>query len=84
VVPALLGDLLRVNGAAQAINYGLDKVRFPAPVPVGSRIRLTAAIEKVEQIPAGYQVAIAATIESDAASKPACAARVLYRFLGSS
>ncbi|HEU4543363.1 MAG TPA: MaoC family dehydratase [Jiangellaceae bacterium] len=83
VIPALLGDLLQVEGAAQAINYGLDKVRFPAPVPVGSRIRLTVAVEEVEQVPAGYQVAIAATVECDASPKPACAARVLYRFLGS-
>ena len=83
VIPALLDDLLQVDGAAQAINHGLDKVRFPAPVPVGSRVRLTAAVEKVEQVPAGYQVAIAATVECDAGHKPACAARVLYRFLGS-
>lgn len=83
VIPALLDDLLQVDGAAQAINYGLDKVRFPAPVPVCSRIRLTAAVEKVEQVPAGYQVAIAATVECDASPKPACAARVLYRFLTS-
>jgi len=51
VIPALLDDLLQVEGTAQAINYGLDKVRFPAPVPVGSRIRLTAAVDKVEQVP---------------------------------
>jgi acyl dehydratase len=83
VIPVLLGDLLRVDGAVQAINYGLDTVRFPAPVPVDSRIRLTATVEKVEQVTAGYQVAITASVECDAGPKPACAARLIYRFLGS-
>jgi acyl dehydratase len=46
LIPALLDDLLHVNGAGQAINYGLDKARFPAPVPVGSRVRLKAVVER--------------------------------------
>lgn len=82
LIPALLDDLLRVDGADRAINYGLDKVRFPAPAPVGSRVRLTAAVENVDPVPAGFQVAIAATIECDAAPKPVCVARALYRFIG--
>jgi acyl dehydratase len=82
LIPALFSDLLQVDGVSQAINYGLDKVRFPAPAPVGSRVRLTAAVERVEPVPAGYQLTIAATVECDAAGKPACAARNLYRFLG--
>jgi len=81
-IPALLNELLQVHDAAQAINYGLDRVRFPAPVPVGSRVRLTAVVEQVEPVPSGFQVALAATVECDAGSKPACAARVLCRFFG--
>ena len=72
--------LLQVRDAAQAINYGLDKARFPAPS--GSRVRLSAVVEKVEPVPSGFQVALAATVECDAGPKPACAAQVLYRFYG--
>jgi acyl dehydratase len=82
VIPALLDDLLSVDGVSQAINYGLDKVRFPAPAPVGSQVRLTAAVEQVEPVAAGFQVAIAATVECDAAPKPVCVARALYRYIG--
>jgi acyl dehydratase len=81
-IPALLNELLQVHDAAQAINYGLDRVRFPAPVPVGSRVRLTAVVEQVEPVPSGFQVALAATVECDAGPKPACAAQVLCRFFG--
>ena len=80
--PALLDELLQVHDAARAINYGLDKAHFPAPAPVGSRVRLTAVVEKVEPVPSGFQVALAATVLCDAGPKPACAARVLYRFYG--
>jgi acyl dehydratase len=80
LIPALLDELLQVHEATQAINYGLDKARFPAPAPSGSRVRLTAVVEKVEPVPSGFQVALAATVECDAGPKPVCAARVLYRF----
>jgi acyl dehydratase len=56
LVPALLDELLRVDGATQAINYGRDRARIPAPVPVGSRIRLTAAVAIVNPAPAGFRV----------------------------
>ena len=82
LVPALVDELLQVRDAAQAINYGLGKARFPAPVPVGSRVRLTAVIEKVEPVPSGFQVALAVTVECDAGPKPAYAAQVIYRFFG--
>jgi acyl dehydratase len=82
VIPALLDDLLNVDGVSQAINYGLDKVRFPAPAPVGSRVRLTAAVERVERVRAGFQATLAATVECDAAPKPVCVAHALYRYIG--
>ena len=81
LIPALLDDLLHVTDADQAINYRLDKARFPAPAPVGSRVRLTASVERVDPVPAGFQLTIAATIECDAVPKPACVALALYRFL---
>jgi acyl dehydratase len=82
LVPALVDELLQVRDAAQAINYGLGKARFPAPVPVGSRVRLTAVVEKVEPVPSGFQVALAVRVECDAGPKPAYAAQVIYRFFG--
>jgi len=54
---------------------------LPLPAPVGSRVRLTASVEQVEPVTAGFQTAITATIECDAAREPACVARALYRFL---
>lgn len=84
LLPMLLDELLRIDGATQAINYGLNKVRFPAPVPAGSSIRLTTAIADVEQLtPTGFRVLFAATIDCNAASKPACAAHVLCHYSGS-
>jgi|RhiMetdeSRZDD1v2_1073273.scaffolds.fasta_scaffold43035_2 acyl dehydratase len=82
LIPVLFADLLQVRDAAQAINYGLGRARFPAPVPVGSRVRLTAVVEKVEPVPSGFQVSLASTVECDGISKPACAAQVLCRFVG--
>ena len=82
VIPALLDDLLHVDSVGQAINYGLDKVRFPAPAPVGSHVRLIATVDQVEPVAAGFQVAITATVECDAAPKPVCVAHALYRYTG--
>jgi acyl dehydratase len=80
VIP-LFGELLEVRGTSMGINYGLNKVRFPAPVPVGSRIRLAAALGAVED--AGInavQVVADFTIEVEGAAKPACVAQAIYRY----
>jgi acyl dehydratase len=62
------------------INYGLDKVRFPSPVPVGARIRLAARVAGVDEVAnGGVQLALDFTVEIDGAAKPACVARVIYR-----
>jgi acyl dehydratase len=73
-------ELLDVKGVSMKVNYGLDKVRFPAPVRVGSRVRMRAVVTEVEEIPGGYQIAVDQTIEIEGGSKPAVAARGLYRF----
>jgi acyl dehydratase len=65
-----------------AVNYGLNKVRFPAPVPVGSRLRLSATLADVEQVTSGLQVTVAAVIERQGGDKPACVAEPVFRFLG--
>jgi len=79
VVPMLF-ELLQVEGARLVINYGANKVRFPAPVPVGSRLRLAAEVLTAEPVEGGWQVTFRATVEVDGGSKPALAAEILFRF----
>jgi acyl dehydratase len=76
----MMSDLLQVDGAAMAVNYGLNKVRFPAPVPVGARIRAHGVIADVAEVEGGVQVAVDLTVEIDGAAKPACAAQGVYRY----
>ncbi|NGM13154.1 MaoC family dehydratase [Verrucosispora sp. WMMA2044] len=73
-------ELLDVKGVTTKVNYGLDKVRFPAPVKVGSRVRMTATVAEVVEVTGGYQIAVDQTIEIDGGTKPAVVARGLYRF----
>jgi acyl dehydratase len=63
------------------VNYGLNRVRFPAPVPAGSRIRGRFRVEAVEQVDGGRQATVAATVEREGAEKPVCVAELLLRFL---
>jgi acyl dehydratase len=77
----LWSQVLTVTDAAMAVNYGLNKVRFPAPVPVGSRIRLHATLASAEEIKGGFQVTVAAVIEAEGAPKPVCVAEPVFRFL---
>jgi acyl dehydratase len=76
-----LPELLQVPGASAGVNYGTGTVRFPAPVPVGSRIRGGAEIAAVEEIPGGLQTTIAITIEVEGSAKPACVVESLSRWL---
>lgn len=73
-------ELLDVTGVKTKVNYGLDKVRFVAPVPAGSRIRLTAVISELTEIAGGVQISVDATIELEGGTKPAVALRSLQRF----
>ena len=77
----LLPQLLQVPGATMGINYGTDRVRFPAPVPVGSRIRMSSEIVDVTDIPGGVQVITRNTVEIDGSDKPACVVDSISRFL---
>ncbi|MGW4091561.1 MaoC family dehydratase [Nocardia sp. NPDC004750] len=81
LIAAFLEDLLIVENVDMAINYGLNKVRFPAPVPVGSRVRAHGRITAADPVPGGVQVAVAITIECDGTDKPVCVAESLSRFL---
>ena len=76
----LFTELLDVEGVSTKVNYGLNKVRFPAPVKVGSRIRLVAKLAAVEDVPGGVQIAVEGTIEIDGGPKPAAVLQSLSRF----
>ncbi len=77
----LWSELLTVREITAAVNYGLGKVRFPAPVPVGSKLRLTATLAAVDPIPGGVQLTIDAVIERDGHDKPVCVAQPIFRLL---
>ncbi|NLG23369.1 MAG: MaoC family dehydratase [Actinomycetales bacterium] len=78
----LLFDLLEVTGASSVVNYGLDKVRFPAPVPVGSALRMTVTFTTVTAVAGGYQVAYEGAIRADGQDKPSCVLQGLFRYYG--
>ena len=65
LAPVLLGEVLVVQGASMGVNYGCNKVRFPAPVPVDSNLRLGATVATVEDVTGGVQVALALTFETE-------------------
>jgi acyl dehydratase len=72
-------QLLEVTDASIAINYGMDKLRFPAPLPVGAEFRGSAVLNSVEEIKGGLQVKLVITVEVKDAAKPALVAECLYR-----
>jgi acyl dehydratase len=79
VIP-LFGEILSVQGVRMGINYGLDKVRFPSPVRVGSKIRLAASVVSVEEVAGnGVQTTLDFVVQIDGSDKPACVARPIYR-----
>ena len=78
--PRLAPQVVRVEGVKLAVNYGCDKVRFPAPVPVGSKLRLGIELLEVSDIDGGVQVKERFTFEVEGAAKPACVAETLVRF----
>jgi acyl dehydratase len=76
----LLPQIVRYEGFAMAVNYGLDKVRFPAPVRVGARIRAGAELAEVKDVGTGVQVKTLVTIEVEDGDKPACVIESLARW----
>jgi acyl dehydratase len=61
------------------VNYGANKVRFPAPVPVGAKVRLGVKLHDVEEIDGGVQIMLGFTFEVEGASKPSCVAEIIFR-----
>ena len=78
--PALLPQIVQVTGVAMGVNYGANKIRFPSPVPVGSKVRLGSKLLAVEDTTGGAQGTMELTFEVEGASKPSCVAEVLFRY----
>lgn len=74
------GELFQVADAAVAVNYGMDRVRFVSPVPVGARLRLRSTLAQVDSVPSGLRLHVDQTIEREGSEKPALVARCLYDF----
>ena len=79
LMPQFSYAMFKFEGFAFGINYGLNKVRFPAPLPVGSKVRMRAELQSVDDIPGGLQITTKATFETDAGDKPVCVAESLAR-----
>jgi acyl dehydratase len=78
LLPGLLGSVLRVTDARMGVNYGIEKVRFTAPVPSGSRVRLKATIRSAERRGEGVLYRVGAEVEIEGADKPAMVGEVVY------
>src|SRR3954469_18636548 len=80
--PKFSYSMFTLDGFTFGLNYGYDKVRFPAPVPVGSRVRMRATLSKVDEVAGGLQFTITQTFEVEGSEKPACVAESLARVYG--
>jgi acyl dehydratase len=80
LLPLFGPQLISVEGVKMGVNYGTNKVRFPAPVPVGSRLRATAVITGVDDVQGGIQVTVAFTVEREGGDKPVCVAESVSRY----
>ncbi len=81
LLPELWFELAGDGGYGLAINYGVNRVRFPAPVPVPSRLRARFRIEDTAPVDGGVQATIAATVEREGHEKPVCVAELVFRFV---
>ncbi len=75
-----LPQLMEVQNVSMGVNYGCDRVRFPAPVPVGSRIRGTGEVVSAEEVKGGIQVIVRITVEIEESDRPACVVDTISRF----
>jgi acyl dehydratase len=83
LAPRFSYDMFRFEGFAFGVNYGLNRVRFPSPLPVGDRVRMRAKLLALEELPGGAQISTELTFEREGAEKPVCVAESLSRvYLG--
>ena len=79
LAPRLLADVLPLDGFAIAVNYGLDRLRFPAPLPTGEQVRMRVGLDAVAPVPGGAALSLTLTFERAAGGKPVCVADAVYR-----
>ena len=79
LMPKFTYEMFSFDGFAFGLNYGLNKVRFPAPLPVGSKVRMRATLSAVDEIPGGIQITTTGTFEVEGGEKPVCVAESLAR-----
>ena len=80
--PQLSYSLFEVTGVAFGLNYGYNKVRYPAPLPVGSKVRMRATLAAADEIPGGLQMTVTQTFEREGGDKPVCVAESVSRIYG--
>lgn len=81
LLPAFLHQIYRVDNVAMAVNYGLNKVRLPAPVPVGAKLRASSKLVDVTQLDGAVQAVLSTTIEIEGGAKPACVVESIVRYI---
>ena len=82
LLPQFMQQLYRVDNIAMAINYGYNKVRFITPVPAGAKLRASAEISDIAELPGGVQATVTATVEIEGSEKPAAVAESIVRMMG--
>ena len=82
LIPMLSRQVFGMEGFTFALNYGLNRVRFPSPMPVGQKIRCTVKVAEVQEIPGGAQTTMEMTLEREGGEKPVCIAEPVYRYYG--
>ena len=80
LLPAMSYEVVPRQEGGMGINYGLNRVRFPAPVPAGSRVRGTFRVDSVDEFDGGFQATMTATVEREGGEKPVCVAEVVFRY----
>jgi acyl dehydratase len=80
LLPVMSYEVVPRQDGGMAVNYGLNKVRFPAPVPVGSRVRGTFHVDSVDEQDWGFQAQMTATVEREGGDKPVCVAELIFRY----
>ncbi len=83
LISRFMKDVVQIRGGFRmALNYGLNRVRFPAPVKTGARIRARVSLVSLKEVPEAYEAAFSVTIESEGGEKPCCVAETLVRYYG--
>jgi acyl dehydratase len=80
LLPVMSYEVVPRQDGGMAVNYGLNKVRFPAPVPSGSKVRGTFRVQEIVDEDWGFQATMAATIEREGGDKPVCVAELVFRY----